>query len=75
VDAAALERFGANVRAARRTRSWTQEDLAHAADLAVVQISRIERGRREVRLGTVVKLVSALDVSADELLRGLLHAP
>jgi transcriptional regulator with XRE-family HTH domain len=66
-----LERFGANVRAARHARGWTQEDLAEEAGLAPVQISRIERGVREIRLTTLIRLVKALDVSADRLLRGI----
>jgi len=66
-----LERFGANVRAARHARGWTQEDLAEEAGLAVVQISRIERGAREIRLTTLLRLLSALDVTPTKLLRGL----
>lgn len=66
-----LERFGANVRAARHARGWTQEDLAEEAGLATVQISRIERGAREIRLTTLLRLVQALDVSPTLLLKGL----
>jgi transcriptional regulator with XRE-family HTH domain len=66
------EQFGANVRNARQRRDWTQEDLAHASGLATVQVSRIERGKREVRLTTFLRLVRALDVAPDELLRGLI---
>lgn len=65
---AAVKRFGENVRAARQARGWTQEELAHRTGLASVQISRIERGRREVRITTLVRLRDALGVSADELL-------
>jgi transcriptional regulator with XRE-family HTH domain len=66
-----LERFGANVRAARHARGWTQEDLAEESGLAVVQISRIERGVREVRLTTLLKLVRALEMSPGRLFKGL----
>ena len=66
-----LQRFGANIRAARLARGWTQEELAHRTGLASVQISRIERGRREVRLSTLVRLVDALEASPSELLAGL----
>ena len=66
----AVERFGRNVREARLARGWTQEELAHRTGLATVQVSRIERGRREVRLGTLLRLVKALEVSPDDLLRG-----
>lgn len=66
-----LQRFGENIRKARKQRGWTQEDLADAADLAPVQVSRIERGVREIRLTTLVRLTEALKVTADDLLRGV----
>jgi transcriptional regulator with XRE-family HTH domain len=34
-------------------------------------VSRIERGKREIRLTTLLRLVAALDVSAAQLLDGL----
>ncbi|MEX2448995.1 MAG: helix-turn-helix transcriptional regulator [Solirubrobacterales bacterium] len=68
----AVKRFGANVRAARKAKGWTQEDLAHESGLATVQVSRIERGVREIRLTTLVRLLAALDASPDLLLDGLL---
>jgi HTH-type transcriptional regulator / antitoxin HipB len=64
----AVKRFGENVRAAREAKGWTQEELAHETGLASVQISRIERGVREVRLTTLLGLLAALD---DSLLDGL----
>lgn len=67
----AVERFGANVRKARLARGWTQEDLAEKTGLATVQVSRIERGKREVRLTTLVRLVRALDLPPAELLEGV----
>lgn len=67
----AVEQFGANVRAARQERGWTQEDLAHRTGLATVQVSRIERGRREVRLTTLLRLLKAFEMKPDELLRGV----
>jgi transcriptional regulator with XRE-family HTH domain len=67
-----VERFGQNVRRARLARGWTQEDLAHKTGLATVQVSRIERGRREVRLTTILRLLRALDLAPAELLKGLL---
>lgn len=66
-----LERFGENVRAARKARGWTQEELAARTGLAVVQVSRVERGKREIRLTTLLRLVAALEVTADDLLAGL----
>lgn len=66
-----LERFGRNVREARAGRGWTQEDLAGRTGLSPVQISRIERGVREVRLSTLVKLTAGLGVDANTLLAGV----
>jgi transcriptional regulator with XRE-family HTH domain len=68
---AVLQRFGANVRAARLERGWTQEELAHQTGLAAVQISRIERGVREIRLTTLLRLLQALDVPPARLLADL----
>lgn len=63
-----LSGFGANVRKVRADRGWTQEDLAARSELSSVQISRIERGVREIRLTTLLKLVEALEVDANRLL-------
>jgi HTH-type transcriptional regulator/antitoxin HipB len=67
----AVKRFGANVRAARKAKGWTQEELAHESGLAPVQVSRIERGVREVRLTTLVRLIAALETSPGKLMHGL----
>lgn len=67
----AVKQFGANVREAREAKGWTQEDLAHASGLATVQVSRVERGVREIRLTTLLRLVAALNVRPDKLLGGL----
>ena len=66
--ASEVERFGARVRAAREAHGWTQEELSARSGLAVVQVSRIERGVREVRLTTILRLVRALELRPDELL-------
>ena len=67
----AIQQFGENVRHARHERGWTQEDLSAKTGLAVVQISRIERGKREIRLTTLIRLLDAFDVSPETLLSGL----
>jgi HTH-type transcriptional regulator/antitoxin HipB len=65
------QKLGENVRDARRERGWTQEELSAKTKLAVVQISRIERGKREIRLSTLIRLLDGLEVAPDVLLRGL----
>lgn len=66
----ALVRFGANVREARLGRGWTQEVLAERSGLSVVQISRVERGVREIRLRTLLRLLVALEAKPGDLLDG-----
>jgi transcriptional regulator with XRE-family HTH domain len=65
------QKLGESVRNARAERGWTQEDLSARTKLAVVQISRIERGKREIRLSTLIRLLDGLDIAPDVLLRGL----
>jgi transcriptional regulator with XRE-family HTH domain len=69
----AIQQFGENVRRARHERGWTQEDLSARTGLAVVQISRIERGKREIRLTTLLRLLDAFDVPPDTLLHGIVR--
>jgi transcriptional regulator with XRE-family HTH domain len=70
----AIQQFGENVRSARHERGWTQEDLSARTGLAVVQISRIERGKREIRLTTLIRLLDAFDMPVEALLGGLIEA-
>lgn len=42
-------------------RGLTQQQVADRAGLAGVEVSRVERGVREVRLKTLLKLAGALD--------------
>lgn len=67
----AVERFGKNVRQARKAKGWTQEELAHESGLTPVQVSRIERGVREIRLTTLVRLLAALEAPPSRLLDDL----
>jgi transcriptional regulator with XRE-family HTH domain len=67
----AVDRFGSNVRALRAEKGWTQEELADRSGLTAVQISRVERGVREVRLTTLVRLVKALETTPARLFNGL----
>ena len=60
--------FGKRVRALRLARDWTQERLAEAADLNVVQLSNIERGANEPKLRTIIRLARALKASYSDLL-------
>jgi transcriptional regulator with XRE-family HTH domain len=68
-EVAAIQ-FGKNLERYRRRASLSQGRLAYFAVLDRTEISLLERGRREPRLSTVVKLASALEVSLDMLIEG-----
>jgi len=65
------DRFAINLRKARQRKEISQEELGFACDLHRTEISLLERGGREPRLGTIVKLASALDSSPEELCAGI----
>jgi transcriptional regulator with XRE-family HTH domain len=63
--------FGANLRKAREAAGLSQEALGHRADFHPTEVNRIERGRRNPGLLTIVKLAKALDIPASDLMVGL----
>jgi transcriptional regulator with XRE-family HTH domain len=65
------DRFSVNLRKARLRAGVSQEALALRCDLHRTEISLLERGGREPRLGTIVKVASSLGVSVDELCSGI----
>lgn len=64
-------RFATNLVTARRATGLTQEALADRCDLHRTEISLLERGGREPRLGTLIKLSSAMGVSPESLCKGI----
>jgi transcriptional regulator with XRE-family HTH domain len=65
------DRFAINLRKARQKAKVSQEELGFRCDLHRTEISLLERGGREPRLGTIVKLSGALDVTPEELCTGV----
>lgn len=63
--------FGVNLRSARERAGLTQEALGHRANFHPTEVNRIERGRRNPGLLTIVKLAKALDIPAGDLLAKL----
>jgi transcriptional regulator with XRE-family HTH domain len=49
----------------------SQQALGYACSLHRTEISLLERGEREPRLSTIVRLARALEVSPSELLDGI----
>jgi transcriptional regulator with XRE-family HTH domain len=62
---------GREVREARLSRGYSQERLAELAGIHRNYVGLIERGERNVRLGIVVEVAEALDMSLAELFANL----
>jgi len=63
--------FGATLRQAREHAHLTQEGLGLRANFHPTEVNRLERGRRNPGLLTIIKLAKALNIPASDLLKGL----
>lgn len=69
------ERFSINLRKARKAKGISQEELGYRCDLHRTEISLLERGGREPRLGTIMKLAASLDTTPQQLCEGIAWLP
>lgn len=69
------ERFAINLRKARQSKKISQEELGFRCELHRTEISLLERGGREPRLGTIVKLAGSLDTTPAKLCEGISWTP
>lgn len=69
VGTADLKEIGKRIRAKRIANEMSQEDLAYAANTSASNISDIEHGKNNFRIDTFVRILEALQVSADYILR------
>jgi transcriptional regulator with XRE-family HTH domain len=65
------DRFAVNLRRARQAAGISQEELAERCEVHRTEISLLERGGREPRLGTMIKLATALGTDAEALCAGI----
>jgi transcriptional regulator with XRE-family HTH domain len=65
------EQFAANLRRLRATADLSQEQLSDLSGLHSTEISRLERGVRDPRLSTIIRLARALRVEPGLLLAGV----
>ncbi|HEX5191187.1 MAG TPA: helix-turn-helix transcriptional regulator [Solirubrobacteraceae bacterium] len=63
-------RVAASLRALRRARALSQQELAGLAGVTASAISQAERAERGLSLGTLAQLSSALGITIDDLLHG-----
>jgi transcriptional regulator with XRE-family HTH domain len=69
------DRFAVNLRRAREAAGISQELLAERCEVHRTEISLLERGGREPRLGTMVKLAVALGTTPEALCAGIKWDP
>jgi transcriptional regulator with XRE-family HTH domain len=63
--------FGERLRELRAREEISQDGLAHTSGIHSTSIGRIERGGREPRLTTILRLAHGLGVDPGELVNGL----
>lgn len=61
--------LGKMIREARLRKGYTQEVLAEKADIGLMYFGEIERGVKMPSMNVFVKIVEALEVSADYILQ------
>jgi DNA-binding XRE family transcriptional regulator len=67
----AVAQFTANLREARRRAGLTQEAVALASGVPQGHYSRMETGKRDPGIRTLVRIAAALNTTAAELLAGV----
>jgi len=65
-----IKQMGIRILTRRKQLRLTQEELAEASNVTPQTISTAELGKKALRPGNIVKICSALDISADYLLYG-----
>ncbi len=63
-----LGQVGARLRAARKARGWTLEELAARASISASTLSRLESGKRQASLELLVPLTRQLGIRLDDLI-------
>lgn len=64
-----IKKIGARIHDIRNQKHMSQAALADKANISLSQVSDIETGKSIMRLTTFIRIVEALQVSADVLLR------
>ena len=67
-DALEVRKYlGNRVRALREKRKWSQEELSHRSGLAPSFTGAIERGEKDLRITTLVKLANVFKIPISKL--------
>lgn len=62
--------LGARIKAMRKTKHWSQKELAAILDIRFQQLNKYESGLNTPPAEMLVKLADALDITVDHLLTG-----
>ena len=62
------EKLGDNIRNYREQQGFTQEKLAELSNISEKHLSKIERGKINIKIDTLVNIADALGTSVDKLL-------
>lgn len=57
------ERIGKRISDLRRSRKMSQQKFAYEADIERSYLAHIEKGRKNLSVGTLERLISALEIS------------
>lgn len=63
-----VQRIGARIRIARQKKGLSQQQLAEKANLSTQSVSNLENGKAKMSIGSFLRIINVLQVSADELL-------
>lgn len=66
--------LGKKLRQIRQEKGYTQQALAEKASIGNVYLGEIERGLKMPSLNSFIRIIEAMDVSADSVLRGELSS-
>lgn len=65
-----IKEFGSRIREIRTAHNMTQQELADKCNLSLPFINLIENNKRMVSLETLIKMLTALDVSLSDFFKG-----
>ena len=66
--------FGKRLRAIRTGMALSQEEVAHLAEIHPTNYGKLERGRANPSMETIIRICTVLGIEPGELLRGLTTA-
>ena len=70
-----LAEMGARVKAERKAREWTIDELGQRADISAQFLGHVERGTRKMSLDTLYRLCKAMGVDPTRYWAGSLGGP